>query len=43
MAAMTALEFHAFAGLFPLLEGADFDELVADIREHGSSMPDSSL
>ena len=40
---MSTLEFHTLASLFPLLEGADFDELVADIREHGSSMPDSSL
>jgi hypothetical protein len=26
------LEFHALATLFPLLNGEDFDELVADIR-----------
>jgi hypothetical protein len=29
------LEFHPLANLFPLIEGRDFDELVADIREHG--------
>src|SRR6516165_10044130 len=34
MAAMN-LEFHALATLFPLLDGAGFDELVSDIRVHG--------
>jgi hypothetical protein len=29
------LEFHEIANLFPLMEGADFDNLVADIKEHG--------
>lgn len=32
---MTALSFHSLATLFPLIEGEEFDELVADIREHG--------
>src|SRR5262245_17601140 len=33
------LEFHALATLFPLLNGEDFDELVADIRKHGLREP----
>jgi ParB-like chromosome segregation protein Spo0J len=36
---MTTLEFHTLASLFPLLEGEDFDQLVADIREHGLHEP----
>jgi N6-adenosine-specific RNA methylase IME4/ParB-like chromosome segregation protein Spo0J len=32
---MSALQFHVLANVFPLLEGEAFDELVADIREHG--------
>jgi hypothetical protein len=34
-----AVEFHEYANLFPLLEGDDFDALVASIREFGLHEP----
>lgn len=33
------MSFHRFSQVFPLLEGQPFDELVADIKEHGVREP----
>lgn len=35
MTETVSLPFHPLADAFPLLEGSEFDELVASVREHG--------
>lgn len=36
---MSTLQFHEIANVFPLIEGREFDELVADVRQYGIREP----
>lgn len=36
---IATVEFHPLANAFPLLEGEEFDQLVADIEKHGQLHP----
>ena len=40
--ALIAKEFHPLADMLPLVQGAEFDRLVANIREQGLLNPTTS-
>jgi hypothetical protein len=40
---MTVKAFHPLAEMLPLIQGAEFDRLVADIREQGLLSPANEL